>query len=113
MDNTSDAGGNLDLGTLSGLVQELVIGESRSGRLEVTNGGSALAITTTVGTRNHGATTDGFLTVEGTTATIRPRFTSGQRDEGGLFVATGAGTDALITVSVVTNEPDGAIPSNT
>ncbi len=99
VDNTSDAGGKLDLGTLLGPVQELVIGESLIGRLEVTNGGSALAITTTVGTRDHGATTDGFLTVEGTTATRTALFTSGQRDEGGLFVATGNGTDALITVS--------------
>jgi|GEM_PF-2401697 len=99
VDNTANAGGKLDLGTLLGPVQELVIGESLIGRLEVTNGGSVLAVTTTVGTRDHGATTDGFLTVEGTTATRTALFTSGEGDRGGLFVATGAGTDAQITVS--------------
>jgi hypothetical protein len=99
VDNTGDAGGKLDLGTLLGPVQEMVIGESLIGRLEVTNGGRVLAITTTVGTRDHGATTDGFLTVEGTTATRTATFTSGEKDRGGLFVATGTGTDALITVS--------------
>lgn len=99
VDNTADAGGKLDLGTLLGPVQQLVIGESLIGRLEVTNGGSAVAVTTTVGTRDHGAATDGFLTVEGTTATRTATFTSGNVDKGGLFVATGAGTDALVTVS--------------
>jgi len=99
VDNTADAGGKLDLGTLLGPVQELVIGESLIGRLEVTNGGRVLAVTTTVGTRDHGATTDGFLTVEGTTPTRVAHFTSGNVGGGGLFVATGNGTDALITVS--------------
>ncbi|HAJ38117.1 MAG TPA: hypothetical protein DCL15_20795 [Chloroflexi bacterium] len=99
VDNTADAGGKLDLGTLLGPVRELVIGEALIGRLEVTNGGHALAVTTTVGTRDHGATTDGFLTVEGTTATRTALFTSGEQDRGGLFVATGNGTDALVTVS--------------
>ena len=99
VDNTGDAGGKLDLGALLGPIQELIIGESLIGRLEVTNGGSAIAVTTIVGTRDHGATTDGFLTVEGTTATRTATFTSGNVDKGGLFVATGAGTDALVTVS--------------
>lgn len=99
VDNTADAGGKLDLGTLLGPVQQLVIGESLIGRLEVTNGGAASAVTTTVGTRDHGATTDGFLTVEGTTPIRVAQFTSGNVGRGGLFVATGNGTDALITVS--------------
>ena len=99
VDNSSDAGGKLDLGTLLGPTQELIIGESLIGRLEVTNGGKAIAITTTVGTRDHGATTDGFLTVEGTTPTRTAAFSSGEQDRGGLFVATGNGTDALVTVS--------------
>ncbi len=99
VDNTADAGGKLNLGTLLGPVQELVIGESLIGRLEVTNGGRTLAVTTTVGTRDHGAITDGFLTVEGTTPTRVAQFTSGNVGSGGLFVATGNGTDALITVS--------------
>lgn len=99
VDNSSDAGGKLDLGTLLGPIQELIIGEALIGRLEVTNGGNAIAVTTTIGARDHGATTDGFLTVEGTTATRTARFTSGEVNRGGLFVATGAGTDALVTVS--------------
>lgn len=99
VDNSADAGGKLDLGTLLGPVRELVIGEALIGRLEVTNGGHALAVTTTIGTRDHGATTDGFLTVEGTTATRTALFASGEQDRGGLFVATGTGTDALVTVS--------------
>lgn len=99
VDNTADAGGKLNLGTLLGPIQELVIGESLIGRLEVTNGGSAIAVTTTVGTRDHGAMTDGFLTVEGTTPTRVANFTSGNVGRGGLFVATGNGTDALVTVS--------------
>jgi len=99
VDNAVDAGGKLDLGTLLGPVQQLVIGESLIGRLEVTNGGAATAVTTTVGARDHGATTDGFLTVEGTTPTRVAHFTSGNVGVGGLFVATGNGTDALITVS--------------
>ncbi|MEZ4832258.1 MAG: hypothetical protein R2873_09715 [Caldilineaceae bacterium] len=99
VDNTADTGGKLDLGTLLGPSVELVIGESLIGRMEVTNGGRAVAITTTVGTRDHGATTDGFLTVEGTTTTRTALFTTGQNELGGLFVATGNGTDAQITVS--------------
>lgn len=99
VDNTANAGGKLDLGALLGPVQELVIGESLIGRLEVTNGGRVLAVTTTVGTRDHGATTDGFLTVAGTTATRTALFTAGNVDRGGLFVATGSGSAAEITVS--------------
>jgi hypothetical protein len=99
VDNTADAGGKLDLGTLLGPVQQLIIGESLIGRLEVTNGGGATAVTTTVGTRDHGATTDGFLTVEGTTPTRVAHFASGNVGSGGLFVATGNGTDAQVTVS--------------
>lgn len=99
VDNTANAGGKLGLGTLLGPVQELIIGESLIGRLEVTNGGAAVAVTTTVGARDHGATTDGFLTVEGTTPTRVASLTSGDVGIGGLFVAMGNGSDALITVS--------------
>jgi hypothetical protein len=77
----------------------LIVGEALIGRLQVTNGGRTLAVTTTVGTRDHGATTDGFLSVEGVNATQPALLTAGDRGSGGLFVATGAGTDALITVS--------------
>ena len=99
VDNTTNAGGKLDLGTLLGPITELIVGEALIGRLQVTNGGRTLAVTTTVGTRDHGATTDGFLSVEGVNATQPALLTAGDRGSGGLFVATGAGTDALITVS--------------
>lgn len=99
VDNISNADGKLDLGTLLGPISELVVGEALIGRLEVTNGGNTIAITTTVGTRDHGATTDGFLTVEGANVSRTAHLTSGNQSNGGLFVATGNGTDALITVS--------------
>ena len=99
VDNGSNNSGALGTGTLLGPITELIVGESLIGRMEVTNGGRTLAITTTIGTHDHGATTDGFLTVEGTNATQTAQFTSGGEDAGGLFVATGNGTDALVTVS--------------
>jgi hypothetical protein len=62
-------------------------------------GGRTIAITTTVGTRDHGTVTDGFLMVEGTNASRPAQLTSGNQTEGGLSVATGKGTDARGTVS--------------
>jgi len=97
--NATDNGGPLDLGTLLGPVNELIVGEALAGRLEVSDGGRALAVTTTVGTRDHGAVTDGILTVQGTNAAHPASFESGQGDQGGLFVATGDRTDAEVTVS--------------
>ena len=80
-------------------IRDRVIGESLIGKLEVRNGARTVALTTTVGTRDHDTRTDGFLTVEGTNATLPARFESGGGESGGLFVATGTGTDALMTVS--------------
>ena len=99
VDNASNKPGPLGVGALLGIVTDLVIGESLIGKLEVRNGARTHAVTTTVGTRDHGTRTDGFLTVDGTNATLPARFESGGEESGGLFVATGAGTDALVTVS--------------
>ena len=97
--NASNNPGTLDLGTLFGPVTEMFIGEALIGRLEIRDGAKTVAVTTTVGTRDHGSLTDGFLTVQGTNALAPARFESGSGVQGGLFVATGAGTDALVTVS--------------
>jgi len=97
--NASNNGGELGLGTLLGPVTDLVIGEALVGRLEVNDGGRIVAETTTVGTRDHGALTDGFLIVQGTNAADPARFESGQLDRGGLFLATGDRTDAEVRVS--------------
>ena len=99
VDNASNNAGPLGAGAQLGIVTDLVIGESLIGKLEIKNGARAVAVTTTVGTRDHGTRTDGFLTVEGTNATLPARFESGGEESGGLFVATGTGTDALVTVS--------------
>ncbi len=99
VDNASNNAGPLGVGALLGIVTDLVIGESLIGKLEVRNGARTVALTTTVGTRDHDTRTDGFLTVEGTNATLPARFESGGGESGGLFVATGTGTDALMTVS--------------
>ena len=69
VDNASNKAGPLGVGSLLGIVTDLIIGEGLIGKLEVKNGGLTLAVTTTVGTRDHGTRTDGFLTVEGTNAT--------------------------------------------
>jgi len=97
--NASNNPGTLDLGTLLGPVANLIIGETLVGRLEVRDGAKSVAVTTTVGTRDHGTVADGFLTVEGTNASEPARFESGSGDQGGLFVAAGAGTDGQVTVS--------------
>jgi hypothetical protein len=99
VDNASNNAGPFGVGALLGIVTDLVIGESLIGKLEVRNGARTVALTTTVGTRDHDTRTDGFLTVEGTNATLPARFESGGGESGGLFVATGTGTDAVVAVS--------------
>ena len=100
VDNASNQGGPFDLGTHLGPIDELVIGDALIGKMEVKAGGRVHAITTTLGMRDHGNLTDATLTVDGTNATRPAHFLSGNDEgEGGLFVATGSKTDALITVA--------------
>lgn len=100
VDNSGNQGGPFGIGTRLGRIDELVIGEDLIGKMEVKAGGSVHAITTTLGTRDHGNVTDASLTVDGTNNTHPAHFLSGlDEGAGGLFVATGSKTDALITVS--------------
>lgn len=93
-----DDGSNTGM-TMFGLVHELVIGEGLIGEVSVLRGGKVSAITTTLGTRDHGAATDGWLTVDGLSTQRPSTFESVGYEGGGLYASTGAGTDSVIQVS--------------
>ena len=77
-----------------GLVRELVVGEGLIGEVNVRRGGTVSAITTTLGTRDHGAATDGWLTVDGLSTQKPSTFESVGYEGGGLFASTGRGATA-------------------
>ncbi len=101
VDGAGNDPGPFSLGTTLGAsILDLIIGQGLVGSLEVRNGGSVSAITTTLGTMDHGAMTDATLVVSGRNATRPSTFFGGNDvvNNGGLLAAVAQGSDVQIEV---------------
>lgn len=83
-----------------GPFDEMIVGDGAIGVVDVYSGGAVSTITSTIGVRERGAATDGFLTVDGVGRYGASGFRArGETGAGGLFASTAAGTDSVIQVS--------------